>query len=266
VESTNCLACHRAGGQIPPGVRDVKGVGKRVHGPAVDEENGEPIPFDESESEVTLVESETDTTFSHARHKSIKCTTCHSTQRSHGERLVKRKSDCLACHHGASQQTTCTTCHAAASLPAKSQVVNVSMSVFSTPRTRTLPFDHDRHTRFECKGCHTTPLTLAAAKTCASCHTEHHGEAASCQSCHPATPITAQRAAHPRATIHDGCAGSGCHSDAAVLALPPARNVSVACHRELVDHKPGGDCASCHLVRWQAKPPEGGEARRGGIR
>ena len=64
--------------------------------------------------------------------------------------------------------------------------------------------------------------------------------------------------AHPRDRVHQGCDGSGCHEDASVAALPAARNVCLACHTKQVDHKPGRDCAPCHLVAWNA-------ASRGGM-
>jgi nitrate/TMAO reductase-like tetraheme cytochrome c subunit len=255
VKSTNCVACHREGGKIP--VRDLKPGQKRVHGPAVDEEG---IPEEIVDDGEELIQSPAiaDTTFSHTRHKALTCSACHSVERSHGELTIKRPTGCLECHHGPTQKATCTTCHASAALPDQPQTVRVSMSVGSGPHTRTLPFQHERHARIECKSCHSTPVTLAAATTCASCHAEHHTEASTCQACHPALPPSVQRAAHPRATVHDGCSGSGCHRDAAILAMPPVRNVCVACHRAQANHKPGGDCGSCHLIRWLPTGSDGG--------
>jgi hypothetical protein len=252
VESKNCVACHRAGGKIP--VRDLRPGAKRVHGPAVDED----VDTLELVDDAAPAPPAADTTFSHARHKTLACTACHSAQRSHGEMTIKRPIGCLECHHGTTQKATCATCHASSTLPDQPQTVPVSMSVRSGSPTRTLPFEHERHTKFECKSCHSTPVTLAAAKTCASCHAEHHTEAATCRTCHPAMPRAVQRVAHPRATVHDGCGGSGCHRDAAILALPPVRNVCIACHSAQTNHKPGGDCGSCHLIRWASAEGAGG--------
>jgi hypothetical protein len=187
--------------------------------------------------------------FSHARHKALQCSGCHSNDRTHGELTVTRPTGCLGCHHNPEQKVPCAVCHQ--TLPTRDQALSLTMTVWNAPRSRTLTFAHDRHTKVECKTCHTTPSTLVAETQCVSCHGEHHAATATCASCHPATPVAAQTQ-HPRQTTHAGCGGAGCHRDAAILALPPSRGVCLACHREQTNHKPGGDCATCHLINWQA--------------
>ena len=200
--------------------------------------------------------------FRHAEHKNVPCTSCHNSDRSHGALTISRPAGCQGCHHGKSQKLACRTCHS--TLPSASKTIPVSMTVWKTTRDRTLPFAHNRHTDVACRTCHTTPLTLAPTAQCATCHEDHHNAQASCQSCHPATPITAQRQ-HPRIATHTGgCSGSGCHQDASVIRLQPTRNVCLACHRDKTEHKPGGECASCHLVTWQAASTA--SAKQGGVR
>lgn len=188
--------------------------------------------------------------FRHAEHKNVPCTSCHSSERSHGAVTISRPRGCQQCHHSPAQKAACATCHA--TVPAQAATIPVSMSVWSAPRERTLPFAHERHTIVACKTCHTTPVTLAPQMQCSSCHERHHTAEASCATCHPATPASQQKQ-HPRVATHStGCSGSGCHQDASVVKLPPSRNVCVACHREQTAHKPGGDCAACHMVTWRA--------------
>lgn len=264
VPSKDCVSCHRdldhplrgAGARkAPPGhttleqeqqPRNPPSDDAGPGGPFVPDTEAEPLPQDPVTAQVPKNPNDT-TTFSHARHKSVQCTACHTSDKSHGAIAVARPTGCLECHHGPQQKATCTTCHT--SLVTRPRAVSLTMTVWNAPKTRTLTFAHDRHAKLECKTCHTTPRTLAAEGTCVSCHGDHHTETATCASCHPATPPSAQTQ-HPREATHAGCGGSGCHRDAAVLALPPSRGVCLACHRDQTNHKPGGDCATCHLIGW----------------
>ena len=285
VPSTACKSCHRdldhplkgAGVHPPlpqtkaasaaPGVTapvTTPSVAPRHGGPSVEAdeapENGPSFeaalqfpapPVTQAVSPAATPASDT-TKFAHARHKSVECTACHSSETSHGALTIRQPAGCLECHHAPRQKAACVACHTTPGdrIPA----VALAMTVWNAPRTRTMPFAHDRHKKIECRSCHTTPTTLAPATTCASCHADHHTQSATCASCHPAVPVAAQRQ-HPRVASHTGCAGAGCHSDAAVLGLAPTRNVCIACHRDKTDHKPGGDCASCHLVGWNPTAP-----------
>ena len=228
VQSKECRACHRT----PPDRRI-------THDIALDMDAGdEAIPA----SPDTIL-------FSHTRHKSVECSSCHSSASTHGALIVRPLVGCQECHHGPKQKAACTTCHTRDKLVARPKQLSLAMSVWPASRTRTLGFDHARHANTECRTCHTKTLTMAPEKTCASCHDDHHEPAANCASCHPAVPLS-QNAAHPRAVTHTGCGATNCHTDSAVLALAPTRNVCVACHREQINHQPSGECATCHLVSW----------------
>ena len=192
-------------------------------------------------------------TLRHSQHRGVACTACHSTTGDkHGALLVRTKTDCLTCHHGPEPKAgagpiACTQCHAASELAAVAPVmpVTVRMTVMTTPKTRSLPFKHVRHATVTCVTCHATPVTRAVSNDCASCHTDHHAATRACISCHAGA-----QSVHKRAAVHQGCAGSGCHQDAAVLNLSATRNVCLTCHNDKVNHKAGGECAKCHQVAW----------------
>jgi len=189
----------------------------------------------------------------HSQHRGVTCTTCHSTTGAkHGAPLISTKTDCLTCHHGpepkpAGGPMTCTQCHASPELAAVSPVkpVIMRMTVTTSPKTRSLPFKHARHATVTCVACHATPVTRAVANDCTTCHTDHHAATRACIACHAGA-----QSVHKRADVHQGCAGSGCHQDAAVLNLTATRNVCLACHNDKVTHKAGGECAKCHQVVW----------------
>ena len=194
--------------------------------------------------------------FSHAKHKDVACKSCHATERSHGELLVRSRNDCASCHHSPTQKVGCRSCHNERQLGRQMTLpVPVQTTVVAGTSTRQLLFRHERHAKTECKACHDNAPSLSFTRGCASCHDDHHEAKRDCSACHTTAP---RSSAHPREQVHQGCAGSGCHQDAAVTALPAARNVCLACHVKRVDHKPGRDCANCHLVRWSV-------ANRGGM-
>jgi hypothetical protein len=196
------------------------------------------------------------TRFSHQKHKELACTSCHSADRSHGELLVRGRNDCAACHHATTQKAGCRECHDDRQLGKQMALaVPVKTTVTSKEITRTLPFQHAQHAKTECKACHSNGPTLEFDRGCASCHDDHHVAVRDCKTCHTSAP---PKSAHARDRVHQGCDGSGCHQDASVAALPAARNVCLACHTKQVDHKPGRDCAPCHLVAWN-------DASRGGM-
>ncbi len=123
----------------------------------------------------------------------------------------------------------------------------MKLAVSGQARTRELPFRHTQHREEACGTCHTTPVTLAATKGCASCHTEHHQADASCRTCHEES-----RQAHT-VEAHLGCGGAGCHEQARLASgLKETRNVCLTCHQEMVNHKAGRECAACHQVQWLA--------------
>ncbi len=56
--------------------------------------------------------------FPHARHRSVACTTCHSTQSTHGAVTVRDPAACQGCHHAQTQRAPCQACHASDKLAA----------------------------------------------------------------------------------------------------------------------------------------------------
>lgn len=197
--------------------------------------------------------------FPHVAHVEISCRVCHAAPQGHemhralpcaechrSSALVTRQSltraECLACHHSPDRNVTCSRCHAA---PAPRTVQRTfQMSVWSAPRTKTLPFDHARHGTVECRTCHQQATDMTRTQTCASCHDRHHTPAARCQSCHAPPPASA----HDEA-VHRGCVGSGCHSAPDVDAMSGRRAVCLVCHQAQEDHEVGKECADCHQVR-----------------
>jgi hypothetical protein len=194
--------------------------------------------------------------FSHAKHKNLECKSCHRADRSHGELLVRSRNDCASCHHSPTQKIECKRCHADRQLGKQlALTVPVKTTVSTSIATRELAFKHAVHAKTECKECHTKAPSLEFDRGCASCHADHHEAKRDCTTCHSTVPRVA---AHPRDQVHQGCGGSGCHQDASVISLAATRNVCVACHTKQVDHKPGRECAKCHLVGWST-------ASRGGF-
>ena len=186
--------------------------------------------------------------FSHRRHRQVECTACHTTRgQRHGQLTVTTARDCQSCHHSGERRIACATCHQASEIAARQPVpTRVTMSVWDAPRARSLPFGHGDHRLIECTTCHTAPLTFAVGRDCASCHREHHASDAQCRACHQEL----RQPPHTR-QAHLGCGTSGCHADQAVLALRPTRNVCEGCHQNLVSHRTGRECASCHQVAWR---------------
>lgn len=186
-------------------------------------------------------------TFSHKIHKVLACGGCHDQKASPGSLTVRNKTDCAQCHHAPDRSVACQGCHTTANGMTKAFSKTVSMRIADkAPAPRTLSFSHQNHKELECKGCHTNGVLLGVTKDCASCHDNHHTAERNCATCHRTTKTLHDRSAH------DGCAGSTCHSNAAVLALPTSRTTCLACHAEQVNHKPKRECAECHAVSWTA--------------
>ncbi len=204
---------------------------------------------------VAMAATDTLPPFSHQVHRSIACAACHNSTEQHGSITVRSLHDCQACHHAVTQQRTCAQCHASDSVARRAMVaVMMRTSVRSVTETRRLPFLHQQHEAIECRTCHTQPVTLAA-RSCSNCHADHHRVEARCLDCHDPAPTWHDRAAHT------GCGGSGCHTNAAVLALPPTRNVCLVCHAQQVTHYPARECTTCHGASWTvAQEPEGGRS------
>jgi hypothetical protein len=184
--------------------------------------------------------------FLHRQHNRLQCTTCHGTSDTHGALKVRSAADCAACHHSKANRTTCRSCHDVSTLSrTRALPVRMNMSVWKASRDRPLNFAHERHPSLQCAICHDDPPRFARPATCTSCHAQHHDVARSCTSCHQRADTIS---AHDR-RVHLTCEGSGCHSSVALPQPLTARSVCLACHPAQQEHQPGGDCASCHLVR-----------------
>jgi len=183
---------------------------------------------------------------SHPIHRDVACTSCHTSERRHGETLVRTARDCASCHHRADRATGCTGCHAEREpAPPARVAARMTTAAGRAPRERALTFAHAPHRDVACRDCHTAPVTLAVRRGCESCHAEHHVATADCIACH-AGPV---KEAHRRAA-HDGCTASGCHVSATAATLAPVRAVCLSCHQDQTRHKPGRECADCHRVTW----------------
>jgi len=184
--------------------------------------------------------------FSHTTHDHLDCSRCHRSVEEHAAMLLRDRDDCMECHHGPEAGVECAACHRPGSLRARALPVQVSLAGSATPRARSLPFSHDRHSRLACSECHSAGGSQVEID-CARCHEQHHRVEAQCSTCHQ-TPAAR---AHPL-SVHETqtCSGSGCHR--AGLSFDPMpreqRNICAACHTDMVAHHPGRPCAQCHLM------------------
>ncbi len=250
VESTNCLACH---GDVfrraPIRVRRAEAEPADAMAFQPHEASGRPGRGGPSADMPPSVLDEApptarDTLFDHGRHRTVACASCHSTANTHGAVTVQWPRDCQGCHHASDARAgTCERCHAASSLTNTARIPTAIRVTGRAPRTRDLPFAHDRHSRVACASCHGEGVSKAPRESCNGCHTDHHRADATCTSCHAEA-----KPAHDRGT-HVTC--GSCHSGAGTAALPPTRAVCLACHTEQRTHKPGGDCGACHRASWR---------------
>ena len=189
--------------------------------------------------------------FDHAAHTGIACTDCHAFDTTHGAITPRAERGCMECHHTAPVvDRGCETCHATGSAP-RAVSLALRLGVWSAARTREVRFDHDEHSIVACATCHTEGTARAVATSCASCHSEHHSANTDCTRCHAPPPEDA----HTLAVHSEGCAGSGCHEDRAMAAMPRSRSFCLSCHQDMKEHEPGRNCAACHQV------PEAGGRR-----
>ncbi|MGD8321109.1 MAG: hypothetical protein PVJ02_11655 [Gemmatimonadota bacterium] len=177
----------------------------------------------------------------HTVHVDLKCAQCHRAS-AQGVMRNLTPADCMACHHSPERNLPCSECHTPPG-PLTTQR-QIKLSVWPSPRTRSLPFDHARHSGEECSTCHERGPTMAPTRTCASCHESHHRPDANCVGCHQQPPPTAHTL-----QAHLSCLGSGCHSDRLVDSFAQKRVVCLVCHQAQQDHEPGRECADCHQVR-----------------
>ncbi len=186
------------------------------------------------------------TEFRHRDHRGVSCVTCHPSEESHGGLAVTGPEDCLQCHHRAAEAPACTRCHASADLRGARYPVRRSLQLSVGPvRERSLSFDHGEHGETACADCHTGGAEVSAGSvSCADCHEEHHRLDSDCMACHADPPEDA----HTVEVAHVTCGGSGCHRSLPFPRVPRSRPACLACHRDLVDHRPGRPCVECHVL------------------
>ena len=106
--------------------------------------------------------------FEHGRHvvsASLKCGTCHSNQRKHGE-LVVNKENCMSCHH--QQQQDCRRCH---KLQADLFAGKAAYIEITEPNIM-------QEAGLECASCHVEDdnIIRPTGAKCVECHGEGYGE------------------------------------------------------------------------------------------
>lgn len=187
-----------------------------------------------------------DRPFRHATHKTITCQRCHNTSTRHGALTITAPQDCLSCHHRQEQRLACSRCHENVGTSAAVYHVQHAFQVGAgAVARRAMPFRHQEHADIACGKCHTAPISLSARTlSCELCHAEHHNASASCVSCHTRQP---EKAVHPR-SVHVTCSGAGCHSAEQFVQQERTRNVCLACHQDLRNHKSDVNCINCHLL------------------
>ena len=238
VKSNQCIDCHQSifnDAAASPGAVSSEAVSKYIH----------PVAAVQQAARASANQA-----FNHTRHRQVKCESCHNSTESHGAVVIKSAAQCQSCHHGnTAVAANCASCHQPGEYANRTYPMSQRFT-FSTPssgtRQRAVSFAHQPHSRVECTACHREPVTRSAAKVeCNACHADHHKATASCMACHP----TPRQAVHNR-NVHLSCAGSGCHSELpkSIANVPRTRTFCLACHQNMVNHRPTGNCADCHRL------------------
>lgn len=187
--------------------------------------------------------------FEHARHRNVECTQCHDTQTSHGGVTLTSFTTCQQCHHADNVRQTaqCLSCHERRELVRTFQERATVKVANRAAKQRQLRFNHQDHQTEQCTSCHTPGLEMSAANvSCTQCHQQHHRPETNCRACHTESPL----AAHDT-RAHVGCAGAQCHDPVPFQGVPRTRELCLSCHQNMVDHRPGRNCAQCHAVPGQ---------------
>lgn len=182
----------------------------------------------------------------HATHRDLSCSSCHNVPEASQGTALPSRAQCLGCHHEPRRTFTCSRCHDTGDIGWVQ--VSQRLHVAGATTSRPLPFLHERHEEVECRSCHSGGPALEVERACGSCHQEHHRQEAECLTCHTDVPLETHEL-----RSHEGCSGSGCHTDPVIVSLSLTRNVCLACHQDQVDHERGMDCATCHLVDDEAR-------------
>lgn len=184
--------------------------------------------------------------FEHKQHQSLTCVTCHLSASRYAVLNFEVPRGCDICHHREVAAGDCSQCHTTAKL-APRLWARLSVTVQGTP-TRIGPaaFDHETHRSRECRECHTTPVTMAPAaeaRTCVSCHEDHHAAERNCSGCHVGQGL---QAGHVRpAEPHAEC--DACHEPQTIARLTPTRSLCATCHEAQRTHYPDRECTACHF-------------------
>ncbi len=242
VDASDCTGCHEAVRERsrlkPPLPFDTTRVQRRV---SAAPERPQKVKGD---APPLLDVTSSPDTFSHPRHKSLPCITCHVTARSARLTFTPPRG-CQLCHHQSPATNNCARCHAAGRSGEHSVPVTVAVAGHA-PRERAVTFDHARHAGQRCVACHTTEVTLDANPTvaCRSCHEPHHAVGRDCRSCHGAAD---PKAAHASlADAHVAC--DNCHVEDVVAQLVPNRTFCQTCHAGKTAHHAEKECTTCHFL------------------
>jgi hypothetical protein len=246
VDASDCAGCHlRVRGK--PGVRsnlpvpfDTTAAKERVSAAPPDPRP----PRGKGDAPIASIPPAPADSFSHQRHKTFNCITCHGTRTGQSRLTFERPRGCQICHHQAPAQNDCRRCHDQETSETPI-AVDVTVRVpGQTPRTRQVDFAHTAHQSLSCVECHTQSITLAPdslVRTCLACHEKHHTAARDCATCHR-TPVI--RLAHaPPVQPHTAC--DNCHTPAVIARLTPDRDLCRTCHTD--NHYPSKECTTCHF-------------------
>ena len=260
VDASDCTGCHNAVRKRAP---DLPGLKLKPPPPAFDTTKalrrtalapeiraprgkGDAPPDDPPPAALTAGPAVQDS-FSHERHKKLRCTTCHDVKSKTNTLTFKPPRGCQICHHQAPAVSQCSVCHRteelAGTLP---ETLTVKTAAQDAPtRTRGVAFAHAAHSKVRCQTCHAAAVTLAppaAVTACRDCHADHHAPGIDCATCHRAETTYK---GHVRES-HVQC--TACHAQATVARLAPTRSFCLACHEPKVDHYRSRECTECHML------------------
>lgn len=282
VDPSDCVTCHtkvqKRGLFKPPLPFDTNLVIRRRVGPATGESvvhstqellqdhrgKGDALPEDPPPPRAPPTSQPTPPadSFPHRRHLSLPCLTCHAVNSSR-KLVFEVPRGCDLCHHqsliaGTVNATDCARCHTAAKRAAPSPTVVTVTLPNKAPVARTIGFSHNVHLKTPCSTCHQAPATTPpdSIRTCQACHDQHHTENRNCAACHSRAETPP---AHTRAS-HERC--DACHTPSRIAPLSPSRSFCITCHLPQRDHKPAGECSTCHFL----SPPAEFRARLTGAK
>ncbi len=263
LDGSDCLSCHQDIYDDAPGGGSVARASPATVGPASERAHlspppgpffvglgapmASPAPMTQEVAQAPFL-SGGEVVFRHGNHRDVDCTDCHDSTQRHGSLTLTSLADCRSCHHVAPAADDCRTCHAASVLGPEEVVARGWPMTFSTGESvlRDIPFVHGDHLEAGCGECHQDgPDRAPQVANCNNCHQEHHEAPTTvdCMTCHQQPPGDAHTV-----ESHLGCTGSGCHLDPPLARTPRNRSACLACHQDLTDHRPDGECGECHAL------------------